>query len=216
MARTARALRRPSAASLATRATAAAMLAILSALAACTSAPHAPAMTPPPPPPAPSPPPPPADPSYDWRRLPLAPLGTPFKSLNPGIHEVLLFRDSSPQPDPDADEDSERAETRDCYAPNDGAPRFVGRPTEAYLLCFHDDRLSRAQAQVRFDAADAEPTKLFATLCTDWLVGSEPELQAATHCAGHDGSRAFAARLTPGGDSEAATLRIVVYDVSQP
>ncbi len=156
-----------------------------------------------------------ADASFDWRRLPLAPLGTPYKSLNPLVHEVLLFRDASPQADADVGEESERAEARDCYAPNGAAPRFIGRPTESYLLCFHDDRLKRVQAFVRFDAVEDEPAKLFATLCTDWLAGAEPEVQSAARCAGREGNRAFAAQLAPAEEADAATLGIVVYDVSE-
>jgi hypothetical protein len=132
------------------------------------------------------------------------------------VHEVLLFRDTSTQSDPDSDarDDAEHVEARDCYAPNDTAPRFIGRPTEAYLVCFHDDRLNRAQAVVRFDAVDEEPAKLFATLCTNWLASGEPELQSATRCAGHDGERAFSAEFAPGTGTEPSALRIVVYDVS--
>ncbi len=155
----------------------------------------------------------PVDPSFDWRRLPLAPLGTPFISLNPLVHEVLLFRDASPQADDH--EDSERAEARDCYGPNGAAPRFIGRPTENYLLCFHDDRLRRVQAAVRFDAVDDEPVRLFARLCSDWLSGADPEVESPARCAGRDGNRAFTADLAPSTDAETATLGIVVYDVSE-
>jgi hypothetical protein len=161
----------------------------------------------------------PADPSFDWRRLPLAPLGTPYKALNPLVHEVLLFRDASADADPDADsdapEDSARADARDCYAPNDTAPRFIGRPAERYLLCFHDDRLTRVQASVRFDPVEDAPAKLFATLCADWLAGAEPQLESATRCAGRDGHRAFSAVLKPAGEAETSMLSIVVYDVSE-
>lgn len=150
------------------------------------------------------------DPAEDWRALLPALLDTALQDLHLELHELVYFRDDgSGAADATADPaaaPATSAESEDCYAVGGPAPRFLGRVTERYALCFRHDRLDRVQATVRFDADD-DAAVLFQRYCAAWGAAAD----AAARCAGGDDTRRFEARLeAPDGES-ATLLTIVVY-----
>jgi hypothetical protein len=115
-----------------------------------------------------------ADGSYDWHVLLIAPFGSVLKDIPAGLHEVLLFRDEAHG---GAAADNASAADAECYATDASAPRFVGRISEEYLLCFRQDRLSRIRASVRLTAAEAP--QVFAAACAGWLQKAAPSTPGA-------------------------------------
>jgi hypothetical protein len=181
------------------------VLAAAGALAAChTEATRTPTPAGPPPKPAIS-----LDASYDWHVLLIAPLGSRLKEIPLKLHEVLLFGDSA-QPAP---------EEAECYAPDEGTPRFAGRVPEEYLLCFKQDRLSRLRASVPLAEPNARET--FAAACESWLApgataapgGSAAATPGGNDCEGHDGTVRFSAHFAP---EPQPALSIVIDGVSEP
>ncbi|MDB6083545.1 MAG: hypothetical protein JWN43_1426 [Gammaproteobacteria bacterium] len=127
------------------------------------------------------------DASYDWHGLVLAPFGTLLKDSPVGLHEVLLFHDES--------HGAGEPDGKDCYSVDGASPRFVGRQTVEYLLCFDHDRLNRIEASVHLPAAEA--AQVFARACALWLKKSAPVAAAGDACEGHDGAIGFSAHLDP-------------------
>jgi hypothetical protein len=136
------------------------------------------------------------DATYDWHVLLIAPLGSKLKEIPLKLHEVLLFGDSA-QPAP---------EEAECYAPDEGTPRFAGRVPEEYLLCFKQDRLSRLRASVPL--AEPNARESFAAACEAWLAAP-----AGDHCEGHDGTVRFSAHFAP---EPQPGLSIVIDGVPEP
>ena len=123
-------------------------------------------------------PPPPAahelgDDSYDWHGLVIAPFGSVLKDVPTTLHEVLLFREevhgNAAKGNGAGDAAAVDAE---CYAADAPAPRFIGRISDEYLLCFQRGRLSRIQASVRL--ATARAPEVFAAACAGWLKNAAP------------------------------------------
>jgi hypothetical protein len=137
------------------------------------------------------------DASYDWHGLLVAPFGSALKDIPLKFHEVLLFRDSAHSPT--------AADDAECYAADSGAPRFIGRTPNEYLLCFRQDRLSRVQASVDLPAEQAPDT--FAAACGRWLKSAVPD---EAGCAGRDGAIRFSGRL------EDKTLSVTLDSVADP
>jgi len=125
----------------------------------------------------------PADPSYDWHGLIVVPFGTVLKSSGVALREVLLFDDAQA---------GTRNVNQDCFTV-DAPPRFVGRQSESYLLCFEHDRLSRIDAVVRLGVDDAQ--LVFDRACAQWLKVSTPAAGTPERCAGEEGGVAFSAHL---------------------
>lgn len=146
------------------------------------------------------------DASYDWHGLVLVHFGTLLKESPLALHEVLLFHDEAPG-GPDAD-------GKDCYATDGTAPRFVGHPTDQYLLCFDHDRLSRIEASVRLTAEEAP--QVFARACAMWLKNTAPTEGSGHTCEGRDGGIAFSARLALAPGEAAAPLSMTLADASDP
>lgn len=121
---------------------------------------------------------------YDWHGLLIMPFGTLLKDSPVPLHEVLQFHDETLGP---AD-----AESKDCYAVDGAAPRFVRQKTDQFLMCFDHDRLNRIEAGVPLDAADA--TEIFVHACASWLK-TPAVAPAGNVCEGRDGPVAFSARL---------------------
>ena len=168
-------------------------------LAACASAPpnnvargaHAPPEA------APAP----LDPSYDWRVLMAAPMGSLLKDMPVTLHEVLLFRDEA--------RGAAAPDELECYAVDSKPPRFIARAPAEYLLCFKQDRLSRIEATVRLPAEEA--VKIFADACGLWAKNGQP---AAEGCAGSDRGIEFTGHLDsePTGSDTAMTLQLDAAD----
>jgi hypothetical protein len=156
--------------------------------------------------------------SYDWHGLLVAPFGAVLKDVPIALHEVLLFRD-------DAHGSAAADNTPECYAADAPAPNFFGRTPDEYLLCFTHDRLSRIQATVRLDTAQASAE--FAAACTVWLKNAAaaaapaPGSQAAetdsdapppaAACEGLDGAVHFKGSVgeEPGSEDMADTESVV-------
>jgi len=147
-------------------------LSALATLGACVSKPVAPQA-------------PPAEASYDWHELVLLPFGTLLKDSPLALHEVLVFHAAHRGDNGDGD----------CYAIDGAAPpRFAGRRTDDYLLCFVRDRLNRIDATLRLPAQDAGP--IFAAACSQWQKnGASAARIDADLCEGRDGAVSFSARL---------------------
>jgi hypothetical protein len=126
--------------------------------------------------------------SYDWHGLLIAPFGSVLKDIPLKLHEVLLFKDDTHGAAP---ADSMAAEA-ECYAADAPAPKFLGRATEEYLLCFHQDRLSRIQASVHLPADQA--ADVFAAACAQWTK-NPAAAPADAACEGGDGAIHFSFRL---------------------
>lgn len=134
----------------------------------------------------------------DWHPLVAAPFGTLLKDSPVPLHEVLLFHDEG---------QAAEASPRDCYALDAGAPRFLGRVPDDYLLCFEHDRLVRIEASVGLAADDASAE--FARVCALWRKDPGAELAAQGSCEGGDGAIAWSAHLAlvPG---EAAAISMTL------
>ena len=186
------------------------------------------------PPPAPPPPPLQSDPSFDWRALVVAPFGSALKAIPVKVHEALLFKDDARGPA--AGDDGE------CFAPDGAPPRFLGRTSDEYLMCFRQDRLSRIRASVHLDADQA--ALLFREACARWESGVAAEGTAdlppapgpSARCAGRSGSTRYEAHLgmpadgssggagtaadssagVAAGDDDAATVYMVIDGVPDP
>lgn len=143
-----------------------------------------------------------ADPTADWRKLLIAPLGSQLPDLHVALEEVLFFRDAG------AAVGGEEAE---CYATHAGTMSFAGRDTSEYLLCFEHGRLNRVRATVNLPADSARD--LFARYCGEWPAAPHPSTDA---CTGSDGISMFSARLDPNPVQGQNRLSIVIYDASAP
>ena len=147
------------------------------------------------------------DASYDWHVLLIAPFGSVLKDIPLPLHEVLLFRDEA--------RGAAAADDAECYAPDQSAPQFVGQTPDEYLLCFKQDRLTRIQASVRLDTAQAQ--EVFAAACAGWLqravASAAPAAPAADSCEGREGATHFSARL---GEESESNLSIVLAGVPNP
>ena len=150
--------------------------------------------------PAAAPAPPALDASYDWHGLVRIPFQTLLKESAVPLHEVLLFQEEPPATD---------VENKDCFTVDGTPPRFVGRATDNYLLCFDHDRLNRIEASVRLSAGEA-PTVL-ARACALWSKNAPP---GGGLCEGHDGNVAYSARLSLVTGEAAGTLSITLLDVA--
>jgi hypothetical protein len=137
------------------------------------------------------------DPSYDWHPLVLAPFGTVLHASGLALREVLVFHDRAPGLGAEA---GEGAESGDCYTV-DSPPPFAGRATTTYLLCFEHDRLSRIEAAVRLEPAEA--AAVFARACALWLRAAVPAAATADRCEGSEQGIAFHARLEGTGEPAA-------------
>ena len=60
-----------------------------------------------------------------------------------------------------------RPTTRSATPPISLHPNLSGSTPDEYLLCFKQDRLTRIQASVRLDTAQAQ--EVFAAACAGWL-----------------------------------------------
>ena len=153
------------------------------------------------------------DASYDWHVLLIAPFGSVLKDIPLPLHEVLLFRDEA--------RGAAAADDAECYAPDQSAPQFVGQTPDEYLLCFKQDRLTRIQASVRLDTAQAQ--EVFAAACAGWLqravasaapaAPAPSAAPAADSCEGREGATHFSARL---GEESESNLSIVLAGVPNP
>ena len=160
------------------------------------------------------------DASYDWHVLLIAPFGSVLKDIPAPLHEVLLFRDEA--------RGAAAADDSECYAPDQTAPQFVGHTPDEFLLCFRQDRLTRIQASVRLDPAQAP--EVFAAACAGWLqravasaapappapsaapAPSAVPAPAIDSCEGREGATRFSARL---GLEPESNLSIVLDSVPQ-
>jgi len=130
------------------------------------------------------------DASYDWHGLQRAPFGLRLKDSPVALHEVLLFRDV----DRGGAAESGPAESKDCYAVDGAAPRFLGSLPDEYLLCFQHDRLTRIEVSVRLPAGEAP--QVLARGCALWLQSAPPPVE-------RDDGVDFSARLAANpGESE--------------
>jgi hypothetical protein len=148
------------------------------------------------------------DASYDWHALIRVPFQTLLKETPVPLHEVLLFHDTQP---------AAEAEGKDCYAIDGAPPRFVGQPSDDYLLCFAHDRLIRIEAAARLPAQDAPG--IFARACALWAKNASPPAQTeppGAPCEGSDGKVNYNARLTLAPDEDSATLGIVLTASPSP
>jgi len=146
------------------------------------------------------------DPSFDWHGLLVVPFGSDRQTLQSSLHEVLFFHD-------DADADV-KSEAEDCYTFASAPPRFIGRPTDHYFLCFHNDRLNRIQAVVTLPSETAP--ELFAQFCDAWPRDGRARSSGARKCEGGDGAAAFSARLEPAAEERETEFSIVVRPAAAP
>jgi hypothetical protein len=181
---------------LALRARARFLIALLAVLVACAPADRRPS------PPAATPPrnPPPAagaaiaaDSSYDWHVLVVAPFGSALQDIPGPLHEVLLFRDEARRAD--------ETDIPECYAGGAAPPRFAGLEAQEFLLCFRNGRLSRIEATVRLDPAQAP--QAFAAACALWLKSATSVAAQRGACDGSDGEVRFSGRLDEQSDPAA-------------
>jgi hypothetical protein len=134
------------------------------------------------------------DGSFDWHALARMPFGTLLKDSPIALHEVLLFHEA----------ERGATDTKDCYAMDAAAPRFLGSQPDDYVLCFDHDRLVRIEASVPLPAAEAPA--VFARGCARWLKNATPP-QSDT-CEGRDDGVSFSGRLA--GISGEATARVTM------
>lgn len=147
------------------------------------------------------------DASYDWHVLVLAPFGTLLKDSPLPLHEVLLFRDARGGDGGKSDPETE-VESKDCFAIDRAAPRFVGQTPDQYLMCFDHDRLTRVESSVRLTADEAP--QVFARACALWLKSTAPGAGSGTACEGRDGSTNFSGRLALVPGDTSAVLSVVL------
>lgn len=140
------------------------------------------------------------NPATDWRRLPIAPFGSLLQDLQFPVHEVLMFGELASQ---------------ECYGLDAPREQFVGRPVDAYLVCFAKGRLDRVEVTVSLPAAEAAFD--FSHYCDGWLQDSVAvSPRTGTSCSGtvpHGAS--FSASLLESGDGgkdSAVPLSIVIAD----
>lgn len=153
---------------------------------------HAPPATIAPPPSAPA-----RDASWNWHAPLIVPFGTPLRALPVAVHEVLEFH--APGAEPEA--------APECYALNDGAPRWLDHEPTLHLLCFRHDRLARVETSVLLPAEQAG--ELLEQACRHWSAPLETATTGAAgedgaRCAGGDAAAAFVARLSAAARGEQA------------
>ncbi len=142
-----------------------------------------------------------ADSSSDWRRLPLAPFGSLLQDLQVPLHEVLMFGELANQ---------------ECYGLDSPQGPFLGRPIEAYLVCFVKGRLDRVEVTVSLPTADA--TADFSRYCDAWQAGTvalNPRTDASCSGTVTQGASFSAALVQPPADAEpqsAVGLSIAISD----
>lgn len=141
------------------------------------------------------------DDSYDWHGLVIAPFGSTLKDVPATLHEVLLFRD----------EHGGSPDDLECFAGDAPFPRFVGRTSDEYLLCFKQNRLSRIQASVRLEPAEA--AEVFAAACSLWLNTAAP---IGDSCEGRDSAVQYSGRLGQDPDQPQMTLSITLDGAPAP
>jgi hypothetical protein len=144
------------------------------------------------------------DVSYDWHGLLRAPFGSLLKDSPLALHEVLLFHD--------IDRDG-AADTKDCYAVDGAAPRFLGGQPDDYVLCFEHDRLVRIEASVLLPAGEA--ARVFARGCALWRKDAAPPEGIGT-CEGRDDGVAFSARLAVSPPEAAARVSMMLTAAPDP
>jgi hypothetical protein len=138
-----------------------------------------------------------ADPSSDWRRVPIAPFGSLLQDVQVAVHEVLMFGELAHE---------------ECYALDTPSGRFAGREVESYLLCFSRGRLDRVELSVSVPEAGAEAE--FSRYCDDWQTGTVAvSPRTSTSCGGTESQGlSFSASLGDLPDGAAAVpLSIDVF-----
>ncbi len=150
-----------------------------------------------------------ADASYDWHSLIIVPFGMLLKDSPIALHEVLLFRDGSAP--------GVEVESKECYALEMQPPRFVGRRSDEYRLCFTHDHLRRIEASV--DVPSAQAAALFAQVCSAWMKKSpasrpagSPPVSDGAPCSGREGRLSFSGLLGPASVDTAMRLSIALVD----
>lgn len=145
-----------------------------------------------------------SDVSYDWHGLVRAPFGTLLKDSPFALHEVLLFHD--------IDRDG-AANTKDCYAVDGEAPRFLGGQPDDYVLCFERDRLVRIETSVLLPAGEA--ARVFARGCALWRKDLAPP-EGVEICEGRDDGVAFSAHLAVSPPATAARVSMTLTAAPDP
>jgi hypothetical protein len=143
------------------------------------------------------------DPSFDWRNLLPAPLGSALQDLHANVHEVLVFRDVR---------DSADTHHQDCYRISGQTRRFLGRDADDYLFCYFHDRLDRVELTVTLPVE--APLKSFARYCDYWQNATIGRSRSAVSCQARDGDESFSAELGAVTDGAGAQLTIIVYDAT--
>ena len=146
-----------------------------------------------------------ADPSSDWRRLPIAPFGSLLQDLQVPLHEVLMFGELASQ---------------ECYGLDAPQGRFLGRQIDAYLVCFVRGRLDRVEVTIELPVADAAAD--FSRYCDGWQAGTVAlSARTGARCSGTVPQGAsFSASLLPSPEDalpeSTVPLSIAISDTPVP
>ena len=136
--------------------------------------------------------------AYDWHDLLTVPLGTRLKDMPMRMHEVWVFR-ADPRRAADAD-------ALECYGTDAPPPLLLGRPADAFALCFAHDRLFRIEAQARYSAPAAR--QLLERACAEWSARASVAVRTADGCEGTEGPIHFSARLATDAEGPDAPIFI--------